>query len=550
MRKSRYRRILRFFWRAMARVVLGDVILPRIGLRGLSLARRTRRMRAIASRFRALAVSMGGVLIKVGQFLSSRLDVLPRELTDELSHLQDEVGAERFEDIKALIESEYGAPLDERFIEFDPAPVASASIGQVHRARVRQSISSDPDSTVVVKVQRPRIREIVEADLAAIRVVGGWVNRFASVRKRINVHALIDEFSRALYEELDYLQEGRNAERFAANFAKRRDVLVPRVIWSHTTRRVLTLEDVGAIKITDYEAIERAGVNRRQVARRLADAYLKQVFEDGFFHADPHPGNLFVLKAPTSASPGAWRLVFVDFGMTGTLTPETFAGLRDALVAVATRDAGRLVAAYRALKLLLPGADLELIERASRRMLDEMWGKTTRDLQEVSGEEIRAFVEEFSELLYDMPFQLPENLIMLGRCLGILSGMASGLDPEFSIWEVITPYARKLLTADARGRARLAFGEVASVLRLLASLPKRLESMLTRIEDGRIDVRMPEMRQHVARLERGLRKLGVSVVLAGLLISATLLFLGGKLWEAVIFAGIGVAVLAWLGFGR
>ena len=169
----------------------------------------------------------------------------------------------------------------------------------------------------------------MEADLAAIRTAGSWLQRFKSVRRHANVPGLIDEFSRSLYEELDYLHEGKNAERFAANFAGRPEVVVPRVVWSHTTRRVLTLEDVGAIKITDYADIEAAGIDRAEVAQKLLDVYLKQVFEDGFFHADPHPGNLFVLPAPPAVPPGGWKLVFVDFGMAGTLSPEAFAGLRE-----------------------------------------------------------------------------------------------------------------------------------------------------------------------------------------------------------------------------
>ncbi|HUI71927.1 MAG TPA: AarF/ABC1/UbiB kinase family protein, partial [Spirochaetia bacterium] len=325
MLKSRYRRILRYFSGVMFGVVWWDVILPRIGLRGFSLRTRPRRLRAIAASFRRLAVRQGGVLIKVGQFLSARLDVLPREVTQELADLQDEVGAERFQDIKRVIEEEFQEPLENRFVEFDPVPTASASIGQVHAARIcLTAADGTPCPPVVVKVQRPGIQQIVEADLAAIRVAGRWLQGLESVRRHVHLPALIDEFSRTLFEEIDYVQEGRNAERFAASFKGRQEVRVPEVVWSHTTRRVLTLQDVGAIKITNYAAIEEAGIDRGKVANRLLDIYLKQVFEDGFFHADPHPGNLFVLPSPTRAAPRAWKLVFVDFGMTGTLSPDAF----------------------------------------------------------------------------------------------------------------------------------------------------------------------------------------------------------------------------------
>jgi predicted unusual protein kinase regulating ubiquinone biosynthesis (AarF/ABC1/UbiB family) len=254
---------------------------------------------------------MGGVLIKVGQFLSARVDVLPPEFTAELEGLQDEVPAEDFQAVRKVAEAELGAPLSQRYETFDETPLAAASLGQVHRARLLPSAISAPNGVrdeacqtqpataeVVVKIQRPDIEEIIATDLSALRTVGKWLDRYRPIRKRADVPALLAEFTRILYEEIDYLAEGRNAETFAANFADWPGVRVPQVIWTHTTRRVLTLENVWAIKITDYDAIARAGVKRAEVASRLLDTYLKQIFEDGFFHADPHPGNLFVQPLP------------------------------------------------------------------------------------------------------------------------------------------------------------------------------------------------------------------------------------------------------------
>jgi predicted unusual protein kinase regulating ubiquinone biosynthesis (AarF/ABC1/UbiB family) len=551
MFRSRYRQILRFFGSVVIGVVWWDVLLSKIGFRGLARRTRPRRMRRAATRFRTLAVRMGGVLIKVGQFLSARLDVLPREITGELSGLQDEVGAEEFEDIKAEIEAAFGVPVHEKFRELNPIPIASASIGQVHQARL--PVSSPENGlypAVVVKVQRPHIREIVEQDLAAIRVVGGWLTRFAFVRRHTNVPGLIEEFSRSLYEEMDYILEGKNADRFSANFKTRPDVLVPGVVWSHTSKKVLTLEDVGAIKITDYAGIEAAEIDRGEVANRLLDTYLKQVFEDGFFHADPHPGNLFVLPSPARAHPRTWRLVFVDFGMTGTLAPATFTGLRDALIAVGTRDAGRLVEAYQKLDLLLPGADLELLERATRAALDKIWGKTTREMMNLSVEEASEFANEFRDLLYEMPFQVPENFILLGRCVSILSGMATGLDPDFNVWNGIAPYAKKLVEAEVGNSFRIIFGEISSFVRMLAALPKRLDSFMTRVEQGKLDVRIPEMKQHVARLERSFRKVITAIIFAAFLMCATAFSIAGRTEPAVAFSAISGFLLLLILFGR
>ncbi len=549
--RSRYRRILRFFARVFAAELWWEILLPRVGLGALGRRGRGERLRREAAAFRRLAVRMGGVLIKVGQFLSARVDVLPREITGELSSLQDEVGAESFEEIRGVIEAEFGVPLAERFVDFEPQPMASASIGQVHYARLcRSSPDGEPCPRVVVKVQRPAIGEIVEADLAAIAVVGRWLTRLKSVRRHANVPGLIEEFSRSLHEEIDYLHEGKNAEQFGASFRDRPEVRVPEVVWSHTTTRVLTLQDVGAIKIGDYPGLEAAGIPRAAVASRLLDAYLKQIFEDGFFHADPHPGNLFVLPAPAGGEPGAWRLVFIDFGMTGTLGPAVFDGLKEALIAAGTRDARRLVASFKKLDLLLPGADLELIERATREVLERVWGKSTREITAMGDQDVSQLTEEFGDLFYQMPFQLPENLILLGRCLGILSGLATGLDPDFKVWTALVPYAQKLAKDQGEGGLSLVLKQLVDAARVLAGLPGRADSLVDRIERGRLEVRIPEMQRYVARLERGARKLGGSVVFAAGLLAATAFYLSGKPELALGVSVAEAALLLWLLLGR
>src|SRR4030043_1168355 len=343
MLRSRYRRIILFFARILVSIVFWDLFLPRIGFAKWSRNTRSERYRKIAGRFRSMAVQMGGVLIKVGQFLSARVGVLPEVVTTELAGLQDEVPSERFDDIQAVIETEFGTPLLDKYTEFDPTPLAAASLGQAILAKLRLTneqaqkfdavdLTSDGNQTidypVVVKIQRPGIEKIIATDLAAIRTVGGWIKRYPPINKRVNIPGLIAEFSRTLYEEIDYLAEGRNAETFAINFNDHSGVLVPKVIWSHTTKRVLTLQDVRGIKITDYDEITRAGINRADVAARLLDTYMKQIFEDGFFHADPHPGNLFVLPIGSEEDSGKqWKLVFVDFGMVGKVPESARRGL-------------------------------------------------------------------------------------------------------------------------------------------------------------------------------------------------------------------------------
>jgi len=523
------------------------MVLPRLGFRKLSRSTRRNRMKNAAHRFRKLAVQMGGVMIKVGQFLSSRLDVLPREITDELAGLQDEVTAEPFDPIRALVESEFGVPLDQKFREINPIPIASASIGQVYTARLCEVEEDGRDCPfVVVKVQRPRIEEIINVDLSAIRKVGGWLQKYKPISKHVNIPRLIGEFSQALYQEIDYINEGKNAEIFAQNFKDLSNVRVPDVIWSHTSKRVLTLEDVVGIKITDYQSIEEAGINRSAVAIRLFDTYLKQIFEDGFFHADPHPGNLFVQAPADGEDPGKWKLTFVDFGMTGSLPENTFKGIREVLFAVGTQDAHRLMLSYQQLEILLPGADLELLERASQHVFERFWGKSTNQIMGMHADEARNFINEFGDLMFEMPFQMPENLILLGRCVSILSGICTGLDPDFNIFARLTPYAGKLLESEDGGKIKTIWDEVLKIGQLLLKLPSKTDFLLTRMEQGRLEVKVPALTREMERLNRSQRKLIAAILFAAFLLSSVQLYIAGEIVLAAGFGSIAFLTLLWL----
>lgn len=534
--RARYRRIVFFFGRVTLAFILWEIVLPRLGLSAWSRRTRTQRNRRTAARFRVLATRMGGLMIKVGQFLSARLDVLPPEITDELSGLQDEVAPERFDAIRAQAEAELGSSLETHFASFDESPLAAASLGQAHRARLREQDAVQAGfGDVVVKVQRPHIERIVEVDLAAIRRVGGWLQHYKPVSKRADVMALVEEFAATTREEIDYLAEASNAELFGAHFNELPHVHVPDVVWELTSRRVLTLEDVTAIKLGDYEAITAAGIDRADVARVLVDTYLKQIFDDGFFHADPHPGNLFVTPLESIGADGTrdWKLTFIDFGMVGRVPENLRAGLREAVVAVGTQDGRRLVQSFKTLDVLLPGADLALIERASMQLFDRFGGMSMSDLKAIDHSEMMRFGLQFRELMLDLPFQLPENLLLLGRSVAILSGMCTGLDPQFNLWASIAPYANRLITGDADEEGlfggatfQTLLAEGTKLFQTGVGLPARADRVLQMAERGELTVQSPLLELRIRRVERTLGRVVNAVLFAALLIA------GATLWDS------------------
>ena len=523
--RARYWRIVFFFGRVTAGFIFWEIVLRRLGLGRLAGRTRSARSRRTAVRFRALAISMGGLMIKVGQFLSARLDVLPAEITDELSGLQDEVPAETFEAIRDVAQSELGVPLTEVFAWFDEAPLAAASLGQVHRAQLSESDAAEQGfAAVVVKVQRPHIQQVIEVDLAALRRVGGWLQRYRPISDRADVRGLVEEFAATTLAEVDYLAEAGNAEEFAANFADDPRISVPTVVWECSSRRVLTLQDVSAIKMSDHDAITAAGIDRAEVASVLADTYLQQIFVDAFFHADPHPGNLFVTPQPhAKAGAPRWTLTFIDFGMMGQVPENLRAGLRDLVIAAGTRDGARMVKGLTNLDALLPTADLALIERATMQVFDRFGGLSMDELRDIDHAEMMRFSLQFRELILDLPFQLPENLLMLGRSIGILSGICTGLDPEFNIWEKVTPYATKLLGDEGQPPFQSVLAEAAGIARVAIGLPGRADRVLSMAERGDLIISTPQLNRQVRRLERSIARTNGVLVFAALLISGAVL---------------------------
>jgi predicted unusual protein kinase regulating ubiquinone biosynthesis (AarF/ABC1/UbiB family) len=533
--RRRYRRILRFALRQFVSAWWYEVVLPVIGLRRVAERTRARRLHSFARKFRLLAVDLGGLMIKLGQYLSSRLDVLPPEFTKELEGLQDEVPAAPFDAIRALAEAELGTPLEHVYSEFDPTPVAAASLGQAYRARLG---SHDAEAAgyadVIVKVQRPGIEEIVAVDIAALRRVAAWLDRVRLVNRRADAPALMAQFSRTCLEEIDYLHEALNAERFAADFADNPRVRVPAVVWERTTRRVLTLEDVTAIKITDVAALEATGIDPDSVAREFAKVMFDQLFLHGFFHADPHPGNLFVAPMPgpvegtrpgggEAGGPGGdWHLTFIDFGMMGEVPPVLRANLRQLIIAIAARDGRGMVQALKAAGVLLPTADTTELEHVVAQVFARFGGMGFAELRELDPREFRDFAAEFSDVLYSMPFQLPDNFLLIVRAVSLTSGMCSTLNPAYNLWDSVEPYAQQLIRDEGGNLLKDVAKQAWDVAGIVWRLPGRIDDVLTRAEEGKLTVGSPKLERSVARAERTGRRLVAAVVFAGLLVAGAI----------------------------
>ena len=439
--------------------------------------------------FRVTAIKLGVLMIKLGQFLSSRADLLPEQALAALSSLQDEVPPAPFSHVVSVLETELGKPVEQVFSVLERKCTAAASLGQVHKA-----ILASTGEEVAVKVQRPNIDQLVSMDLSTLKFVIWVINRFVDTSEFIDLMAVYREFKRTVYEEIDYVTETANAKRFKEMFKDDPSIYIPGVYEDYTTRRVLVLEWIDGIKINDYAAIEAAGVSRLEVAKRTVRAYFYQFFNEGFFHADPHPGNIFVLpegkadkKVTVSEGP---VIAFVDFGMVGSLTKNMKKSLKELFLSFVSRDSRALVRALNKLGFIGEGANMAAMERGVSLMMEQYYGMTLGEARDMDIPEVAQDVEN---MLYGQPFQIPAQFAFTGRAIGVLVGVTTGLSPDFNFVEIATPYARKFLGLDAEGAGETLqdiFNQVLETGRILLTLPRSLEQVITKLETGQIEVKM------------------------------------------------------------
>jgi predicted unusual protein kinase regulating ubiquinone biosynthesis (AarF/ABC1/UbiB family) len=376
--------------------------------------------RRCAERILETATDLKGMLIKVGQLIGARADVFPNEYVEVLSQLHDAVPPRPFAVIRSMIERELGARVEDIFPELDPTPLAAASLAQVHRGRLRDG------REVAVKVQYPEIEDVVRLDLQNIRLLVRIANRLL---RDWDLTPVIDELSENVPLELDFIHEGHNAEETARNFAQHEGIIVPRIYWEHTTKRVLTMEFVDGIKITDLGAIDAAGIDRAAIAELLAESYVRQIFVHGFFHADPHPGNLFVRPGP--------KLVIVDFGLAKQLQPEFLRGFVRLTSALGGGDRAGLAQAFRDLGFRTRHADDTVFEVMGEAMI----GSFSRDGELNRDRELMMeFQQRMMRIFRENPIvQVPGDFLLIGRVLGLLSGLGAQLGAPVNLLDVLGP---------------------------------------------------------------------------------------------------------------
>ena len=508
-----------------------------IGLRMVSRRRRERIEKlSRPQRLRLALEELGPTFVKMGQVLSTRVDVLPADFVQELAGLQDSVPPFGFAEVKSTIEQQLHRPLEEAFEQFDEPPLAAASLGQVHRARLHDR------QEAIVKVQRPRIKETIVVDLEILLHLATLMERHVEGWELHRPTAVVEEFARTLERELDYTVEAAHIERFGRQFTREVTIYVPQVYRELTTARVLTMEYVDGIKVSDLERLDREGYDRQEIARRGADLIMEQVFVHGFFHADPHPGNVLVLPGNV--------ICYVDFGMMGRIDRANREDFADLAIGVVRRDEAAVTVALLKLTLWDTEPERGALAGDVTELVDQFAYQPLKDL------ELAELLQQFLELAARHQLRIPPDLFLMLKALSTVEGVGQMLDPEFDVVAHAAPFLRRVQMA--RLHPRRIVGDMASsateLARLLADLPREAHAALRHLRDGALTVRLEDrgLSSALATLDRVTNRLAFAIVLGSLVIGSSVIVLAGvpPKWHDIPIIGlVGFLVAAVMGFG-
>lgn len=477
-------------------------------------------------RLRMALIELGPTYIKLGQMMSTRPDIVPPEFLTELNQLQDTVPPFSSEQSLRIIEADLGQPIDKLFASFEPEPFAAASLGQVHAATLRDG------SQVVVKVQRPDIQHVVAVDLAIITELAELAEQRSELGQRYHVADLAWEFANLLRAELDFRQEGRNADRFRRNFEGSRAVHIPRIYWELTSTRVLTSERLFGIKITDIQGMDACGLDRKRLAKNSVELILQEIFKDGFFQGDPHPGNMFALPGEVIGA--------VDFGQAIALDRETTQGLLQLLMSLSNYDATGALRALQRLNILSSREITPPLRRDMIRFIDRFVDRPLADISaRETGEELFALVQRHRLLM-------PAQLALLLKAIVMMEGIGVQIDPKLDVFALARPYALENVrdTISPEAALRHLLGRGRELTEFADTLP-HLGNVMQLLDQGELMVRTRETNEH---LSEALNRTGIRVALAFVLFSS-ILGLGSLAIATALGHWSGLLVLSFLALG-
>ena len=492
----------------------------------------------IGSKLRDTLQQLGPTFIKLGQIASSRNDLIPKEITDELEKLQDDVFPIPYEKIEATLEEELHAPIHVLFAHFNIEPIATASIGQVHIATLHTG------EEVAVKIQRPSIETTMQTDLEILHDFSKFLEDHFAWARAYQLRDMVDEFAFSLKNELDYMNEGRNAEKIAKQLADNEAVHVPIIYWQYTTKKVLTMEMIHGIKVNNYDKLEAHDYDKRKIAKTITDAMFEQIFIDGFFHGDPHPGNIYILPMN--------RVVFLDFGMVGQLTEEMRYHFTSLVINLQLGNAKGIVKTFGKLGMVTSETDRSSLLRDVEYLIAKYYDIPMKQIK------LGAVIKEVFDIAYEHELQLPNEISILGKTIITIEKIISGLDPTFSIMSAVEPFGKRLIQERMQPSfiAKKTWEQVMDNAEILSELPQDVKDVATTLKKGklRFDINVSDLPFFMRRLDKISNRLSFSIILlsfcilmVGLIVGAAISGQTTLLWRLpVIEIGSVIAFLLFL----